>query len=249
MNVSRLLNWMLVLFGSVGLATSAQADVVLANSQGDVHVTQNGHPVDLTGGNQRIPVGASVVTGKDVRATLAFDDGQVVLLGPNTVFKLVDYRYERGNASQGHVVMDLRKGSARVVVGAIGRAPSGFHLRTPQASITATSADFMVDVDKSAYLSVREGSVTATNNAGPLQVDAGALGVVPSAEAEASRVESAALPGGVATQFAQLGSAEVGSAELGGAGAGTAVAETAPEHTAGTLAAVLLGVIAIAAAL
>lgn len=70
---------------------------------------------------RKVPAGAIVTTGADASAVLAFADGQVIVLGERTVFRIVNYDYEPKEMARSGVFLNLIEGSARLVMGAIGQ--------------------------------------------------------------------------------------------------------------------------------
>lgn len=59
-------------------------------------------------------------TGINGKATLKFSDGQIVVLGADTVFRAGQYRFDVNNARQSSSAVTLSKGEMRFVTGVIG---------------------------------------------------------------------------------------------------------------------------------
>ncbi len=89
--------------------------------------------------------GQTVFTGASGRAVLRFEDGQVLVLNPNTEVKITAYRFDRKQPGGDKVSFDLLRGALRAVTGLIGaRNPTAFSMRTPTATIGIRGTDFMV---------------------------------------------------------------------------------------------------------
>ena len=74
---------------------------------------------------QKIPPGARLHTLRDSMVVLGFPDRQVCVIGENSTFLIVDYRYEPGQADKGEVHLNLINGSLRIAVGEIGSVNPG----------------------------------------------------------------------------------------------------------------------------
>jgi hypothetical protein len=187
-----------------------------------------------------------VTTGADAQVVLRFDDGQQVVLNQNTEFRIVDFRYDAGDAKQDRTVFDLIKGALRMASGAIaGRNRQVVALRTPQATMGIRGTDFMVVLVNPAYVSVLEGAVSVTNAAGTVAFGAGTFGSVANSAALATAIPASALPAAASAAFGSLSTAA--GVAAGGTAAGAAgTAGAAAGTTAGTAAAI--GAAAAAAA-
>jgi hypothetical protein len=230
------------------LPFSALASALVESFKGDVRAGS----ARVTQG-QRIFPGASVTTGPAAQAVLRFDDGGRVVLGQNTDFRLRDYRYDQGNPRTDRVVLDLLKGAARFVTGALGRRSAGaFALRVPQATIGIRGTDFMVVIVNPAYIAVTEGAVGVSNAAGTALFGSGSVGAVASGSALASPIPAASLPSAASAAFSELGAVSLsglGAAPAAGGPAGGApAASEAPAAAPSVSTGVLIGVGAAAAA-
>src|SRR5262245_61043142 len=203
---------------SLVLPLAALASAVVQSMQGDVKA--NGQPVRQ---DQRLNPGTTLSTGPNSQLVLRFDDNQRVVLNQNTEFRIVDFRYNSANRADDRAVLDLIKGALRVVTGAISsRNPSGFQLRTPQATIGVRGTDFMVSIVNPLYVSVLAGSVGVTSSAGTLVVGAGAFATVASSAALAVTIPASAVPAAATSAFGSMGAAAGVSAGAAGAGLGGA---------------------------
>ena len=119
--------WAVLLLGLVfGVLAPAQTVVVsgaavVTEVNGTVQVRIGNEPQRPLRSGQKVPVGAIVTTGSDATAVLAFADGQIVVLGERTVFRIVNYEFQPKEMAQSGVFLNLIEGSARLVMGAIGQ--------------------------------------------------------------------------------------------------------------------------------
>ena len=232
-------------------AASAFAACVVQSIQGDVRAGPIGKPVTAVTLDQRLASGTAVVTGPDAQVILRFDDGQRVVLGQSTHFRIIDFRYDEADPGSDRSVFGLLKGALRMVSGAIAmRNREAVALRTPQATIGIRGTDFMVALVNPAYISVLEGAVTATNAAGTVVFGAGSIGMAPTAAALAGAIPASTLPAAAAAAFSNLSAAALVGAAAGTAGGVSAGAGEATGAAAGmsTGTAVGLGAAAAAAA-
>ena len=240
-----------VVFG-IGLflcaSASSFAAAVFERVVGDVRASSGqGQAVAMTQG-QRIESGATVTTGADGQTMLRFDDGQAVVLNPDSEFKVTDYKFDRDRPQADNVVFELLKGAMRSVSGLIGaRSRNSFALRVPQATIGIRGTDFMVALVNPAYMSVLNGAIAATNAAGTVSFAAGSLGTIATSGTLATSITAAGLPASVSASFSQMGSLAVSAA---GAGAGAGTGAGAGAATGAAAGGVSLGVVgAVGAAL
>jgi hypothetical protein len=230
-------------------AASAFAAGVVQSMKGDVKAGPVGQAAAAVAVNQRLMPGTAVTTGADAQVILRFDDGQQVVLNQNTEFRIVDFRYDAGDAKQDRTVFDLIKGALRMASGAIaGRNRQVVALRTPQMTIGIRGTDFMVALVNPAYVSVLQGAVAVTNTAGTVALGAGTFGSVANSASLATAIPASALPAAASAAFGNL-SAAAGVVGAGGSAEGAAgTAGTAVGTSAGTAAAAAAAAAAIAGA-
>src|ERR1035437_1321946 len=143
-------------------------------------------------------------------------------MNENTEFRVKDYSFDKDKPQSDNIVMQVFKGAMRSVSGLIGsRSRNAFALLAPQATIGIRGTDFMIALVNPAYLSVSQGTIGASNAAGPTAFSAGATGMVASSTALAVAIPAAALPASVAASFSSMGSVAIG-AGVGAGGAGGA---------------------------
>ena len=248
--LSRSFGWMLAAFAGIAFAGLAHAAPVLSSFQGDVRTSTDGSPVHAATANEQLAPGTIVTTGADARAIIKFDDGQIVVLDQFTNFRLAQFRYDAARPEAGLVGLDLLKGALRAITGLIGRSNhAAFALRVPQATIGVRGTDFMVALVNPAYVSVLDGSVAATNNAGTAVFGTGSLGSISSVDALGASIPGSALPAPAAGAFSRLASVPglaVGGPAGGAGGGGTAGASGGT--STGAIAAGVIGAALIGAA-
>ena len=125
--LNRHTRWALLLLGLVFGALALAQTVVMTGAavvtevNGTVQVRiGNNPPVPLVAGN-RLAAGAVVSTGSDSTSVLTFADGQVIVLGERTQFRIVNYDYDPKEMARSGVFLNLIEGSARLVMGTIGQ--------------------------------------------------------------------------------------------------------------------------------
>jgi hypothetical protein len=100
------------------VVTTGAAVVTEVNGVVQVRIG-NDPPLRLQTGD-RLPAGALVTTDHDAGAVLAFADGQVVVLGERTSFRIVNYDFDAKEMNRSGVFLNLIEGSLRLVMGLIG---------------------------------------------------------------------------------------------------------------------------------
>jgi hypothetical protein len=193
--------------------------------------------------NDRVTSGATITTGVGAQAVLRFDDGQQVVIGENTLFRITDYRYRAdAEPTADRAIFDLLRGALRMISGAIvAKNRDNFQLRIPQATIGIRGTDFMVVLVNPAFTSVLNGAVSVANSGGTAVFGAGAFGSVASANALAVSIPASALPAAASSAFSSLGAAA-------GVAAGGMAAGAPPAVAAGGVTAAGVGTAAAVAA-
>ena len=169
---------------------------------------------------QEIVAPATISTEAGAQVFLKFDDGMQIVLGAETLLKIVDYRYTDTNVTD-RAVVDLLKGSARVVTGRVARDnPKQFFFRTPQASFGVDQpSDFTIALVNPAYVTVNSGSVLASNAAGTSSLAAGTTASIGTSATAPAMLTAGQLPASAGLATSNLSLATV-SAPVGGSAAG-----------------------------
>ena len=182
------------------------------------------------GQGQRVSAPAAISTGPGAQVFLRFDDQTQIVLGENSLLRIVDFRHTSSGVTD-RAVFELLRGSARVVTGKIAENdPRQFFFRTPQTQLTMDSrgADFTVALVNPAYITVNSGSVISSNGWGNVTLSPGSTSGIASNAAAPAAMSASALPAAAAAPMQMLAAASVG-APAGGvaAGAGTVAGGTA----------------------
>ena len=102
--------------GSSGCATVA-ADVTGGSARFQMG-NESAQPVRA---GRPVPVGSLVATGPATTVALRFSDGQIVALGENTRFRVVNCQFNPKDMDKNGMFLNLIEGSARLVMGEIGQ--------------------------------------------------------------------------------------------------------------------------------
>lgn len=87
-------------------------------------------------------------TGPQGAATLTLKDGTVLTMGPNTVMDLRQFQFD-GTTQQGSLLLDLLRGSVRVVTGLLAKMnPELFKVQTPTSVVGVRGTDFIVETQE-----------------------------------------------------------------------------------------------------
>lgn len=112
-----------LVFGAFALAQTVvlTGGAVVTEINGTVQVRIGNEPPRPLLAGSRVSPGAVVMTSGDANAVLAFPDGQMIVLGERTQFRIVSYQFDPKQMAQSGVFLNLIEGSARLVMGAIGQ--------------------------------------------------------------------------------------------------------------------------------
>jgi hypothetical protein len=209
---------LLVGFFALALPGAAMASAVVEALKGEVQVAN----APVTQG-QRIDAPVSMSTGPGGQATLKFTDGMQIVLGEQSLLRIVDFRHS--DAGTNRAVFELLRGSARVVTGKIAAdSPKQFFFRTPQTQLMVERpSDFTVALVNPAYITVNSGSVLASNGWGTATLGAGSSSVVAGSAAGPVAMSASAMPPTASSAMGNLATASV-TAPVGGTSAGVGVA-------------------------
>ena len=84
-------------------------------------------------------------TGPQGAATLTLKDGTVITMGPDTVMDLRQFQFD-STTQQGNFLLDLLRGSVRVVTGLLAKVnPELFKVQTPTSVVGVRGTDFIVE--------------------------------------------------------------------------------------------------------
>jgi hypothetical protein len=212
-----------VLWAAGGLAAALVADL-----EGDVRVEVAGAKSRALVPGQRVEPGSLVTTAGAARVTLHFDDGMWAALHENSRLRIEGFSYRQQEPAADRAAFELLRGALRIVTGALGRRnPEAFKLRTPTMLVGVRGTDFMVAIMNPTYVSVLQGTVTATNAGGTETFRAGDLGAAAADATLAATIPASALPAAVTTAFGSLGALRMAPPASPGAAGKAAPAEDA----------------------
>jgi len=190
----------LVLFPAASFAAQNDAENVsrVYRVSGDVFVTHGKNPAQRVTNSEPVVSDTLIETGDKSAALLKFEDGQVVTMQADSIFKVREYRYDAQRIGNSSIVFSMFRGGMRFITGLIGQHDrQAFRLSTPDATIGIRGTDFMVSmVGKSVYSRVLAGKITMTNAAGMKTVGIGQTVVATSSAVLASPVSTLAVPAG-----------------------------------------------------
>lgn len=93
--------------------------------------------------------GANFTTSANGEITLKFEDGQVAMLSPNTVFIATTYVYNKAKVADGNIVFNLLRGGLRFVSGVMAEtSPAKFAVRTPTATAGVRGSGGVMEVSQ-----------------------------------------------------------------------------------------------------
>jgi hypothetical protein len=225
---------------------NAFASGVFQTVSGDVRAGPTSESLRQIAPNTRITEGTTVTTGPNGRAIMRLDDGHVVVLAGNSEFKLQAYKFDRASPATSNIAVQLLKGALRSFSGLIGgKNPGQFALSTATATIGIRGTDFSVALVNPAYISVVDGLVFVTNEAGTLPIGPATSAVVNTAQTLASVIPATALPATVLAVFGELNAVIIAAGATGGGLAAVDAAAGGFSASAATATAIAAAVAAV----
>jgi hypothetical protein len=144
---------------------------------GEVAIRASAGPAKAIKAGDMFDPGATFRTAAIGNVLIKFEDGQLVLLRPNTTFRIDQYRYTARNPRAAESAMTLTEGAARFVVGVIGSTNhNNWRFAAGAASIEIWDADATVVVDpltQAVHAVVAAGVVALQTQFGTRTVGAG----------------------------------------------------------------------------
>ena len=179
--MKRLIRLMFVCL-ALGYGALACAQAVVMEVRGAAFIQMWNNPEEPLLPGQKVPTGALVRTALNSMLVLGFPDRQVCVLGEISTFRIVDYRYENGQADKGQVSLNLINGSLRIAVGEIGTVnPGAIRVQIGIATLGVLPSSDNKRTDASVVVlggpvsvTVQEGRAVVLSPSGqPQQLDAG----------------------------------------------------------------------------
>jgi len=183
-----------VVLGLISGAALANTGTVTQLS-GTLSVLKADGSVRILSQKSEVVSGDTVNTQKDSYAQIKFSDGGLITLKPNTSVKIQDFHFKQEEPAKDSFVFGLVKGGLRAVTGLVGKRGNqdAYSLGTATATIgirgTSYGADDCIttpcpkpgtneNLEPSVYVSVTDGEIVATNNAGSQNFLAGQFGAI-----------------------------------------------------------------------
>ncbi len=216
MKTLRFLSWItLVAFLPVNAVFAAPAGQI-TQSSGYVAVSSPEAAPKAVGSGEPIESGQTVTLGKDARAVIKFQDGQIIALQSKSIFKVNSYKYDQAAPEMGESFFSLLQGGLRAVTGLIGNSnKAGWKLATPTATIGIRGTDLMAVINQGLYLKVDAGAISATNSAGTAVFSAGQTAAVATGTALGTVVPAAAIPAGTFGELSAINLSAIGGSAVG----------------------------------
>lgn len=186
----------LILAGLGLISAAAWANTgTVSQLSGTLSVTKADGSVRILSQKSEIRSGDTINTQKDSYAQIKFTDGGMITLKPNSSVKIEQFRFKQEEPQQDSFIFGLLKGGLRAVSGLVGKRgdQDAYKLGTATATIgirgTSYGADDCVttpcpkpnssdNLEPSVYVSVTDGEIIATNNAGSQSFLAGQFGAI-----------------------------------------------------------------------
>lgn len=230
-----MLNVRYVILALLLVVSNAFAAGKFERVSGDVRVGAS--PVKV---GDELADGGTVTTGANGLAVVRFDDGHVIALEKNTIFKVDNYAFDAKQPENGKVFFSMLQGALRSITGMIGaKNKSAFALKAPMATIGIRGSDWVAAIQgNSLYTGVSSGGIVVSNPAASLAVNAGQFSATAGASAS-QLVTLSQLPAGVFGSLPQMSLSGVAASSAGASSAGA---------SAGTIGGVSAGSVAIGGA-
>lgn len=241
-----LFSWIVLAVLPVSAALAAPAGQVVQAS-GPVTVSSPQLAPKSASNGTAVENGQIVTTGTTGKAVIKFQDGQIIALQPNSVFKVNNYKFTQAAPEKGEIFFSLLQGGLRAITGLIGgRNRQGWKLAMPTATAGIRGTDFLAVIQQGLYAQVNTGAISLTNSAGTAVFTAGQSAFVASGAALGVTVPASALPAGI---FGELQAINLGAAIGGSAtGAGQIAGSTLLGVQSGAAIAIGVGAAAVVAA-
>ncbi len=183
-----------VALGLMSCAALANTGTVTQLS-GTLSVRKSDGSVRILAQKSEVVSGDTVNTQKDSYAQIKFTDGGTITLKPNSSVKIQQFRFKQEEPKNDSFVFALAKGGLRAVTGLVGKRgdQDAYSLGTATATIGIRGTSYGADdclttpcpkpnsstnLEPGVYVSVTDGEIVATNNAGTTNFLAGQFGAI-----------------------------------------------------------------------
>jgi hypothetical protein len=228
-NVRSCLAILAVLLGFVSWPAMAaiEAGRVLAVT-GQVTATQPESESRVLNAGSVVFGGDLIRTAADAAVQIRYTDGALASLTGGSRYRIDDYAYAPGERG----FFSLLKGGLRTLTGLIGKNErANYRVTTPVATIGIRGTDYELRLcqddcppgfENGLYLTVFEGAIVATNEAGEYVINAGESAFIPDARSPIQRLEDVTVGLGEFRPWHGAGGGRAGpvSIDLGSVGTG-----------------------------
>lgn len=186
-----------LVFAGLGLiSASAWANTgTVSQLSGTLSVQKADGSVRILSQKSEVLSGDTINTQKDSYAQIKFSDGGTITLKPNSSVKIQQFRFKQEEPEKDSFIFGLVKGGMRAVTGLVGKRgdQDAYSLGTATATIGIRGTSYGADdclttpcpkpgssdnLEASVYVSVTDGEIVATNNAGSQSFLAGQFGAI-----------------------------------------------------------------------
>lgn len=171
---------------STGTVTQLSGTLSVLKADGSVRILSQ---------KSKVVGGDTVNTQKDSYAQIKFTDGGTITLKPNSSLKIQQFRFKQEEPEKDSFVFGLVKGGLRAATGLVGKRgdKDAYSLGTATATIGIRGTSYGADdclttpcpkpnssesLEPAVYVSVTDGEIIATNNAGSQSFLAGQFGAI-----------------------------------------------------------------------
>ena len=179
---------------SVSGVGNAQTNGQVAQLSGTLSVQKPDGSIRILSQKSDIQSGDTINTQRDSYAQVRFPDGAQITLKPNTSVKIESFNFTESEPQRDNFIFGLLKGGLRAVTGLVGKRgdPDAYKLGTATATIGIRGTTYGADdcsgaaggqggcvgLPPAVYVSVSDGEVVASNNAGAVSFLAGQFGQI-----------------------------------------------------------------------
>lgn len=163
---------------------------------GTLSVRKPDGSIRILSSKSEIQSGDTLLTQKDSYAQIKFADGAQITLKPNTSVRIDNFNFSAAEPQKDNFAFALVKGGVRAVTGLVGKRgdPDAYKMGTETATIGIRGTTYGADdctgsaagtgqcekLEPAVYISVSDGEIIATNNAGSVSFVAGQFGMIDS---------------------------------------------------------------------
>jgi len=187
-----------VLLGPGPAGTAYASSGSVSQLSGTLSVRKPDGSVRILSRQSQIQGGDTINTQQGSYAQIKFTDGGQITLKPNSSVKIERFSFVEAEPKKDGFFYSLVKGGLRAVSGLVGKRgdPDAYQMGTETATIGIRGTSFGADdctgtpategpckgLEPAVYVSVTDGEIIATNNAGSVSFLAGQFGMIDSRE-------------------------------------------------------------------